>query len=305
MTGKKSQNDEIGKMTSELERARKEANEAQGRVKAVEKGMRQRMAEIEGEEHKRKEVAETEVLESPADDRRGGKKRDGLESAAVSVGKWLMLIVAVVGFLYILASTGGGESGGEQLNTMFLRLTILLGAALLFVGWNVIRKMKYQKEVVSKVFAEFVTKEGNSYTKLLPMDSDGMVLVKPRKRKARMYALEDLGTYAASYPPGKWSFLQTQVKKTLLDEDSFEPLSNRRGIIALSPMRLFNLANERFSSLGVTSSQDEVEHKGVVKKPMSGNMLMWIVIAMVGLGMVGIIYFVMSKWGEISAGLGV
>lgn len=236
------------------------------------------------------------------------KDKTALEKAVVDVGKWIMLIVGVVGFLYILASIGNEDAtGGEKLNTLFLRLTVLFAIALVFVAWNVVRKIKYQREVVGKVFCEFITKEGNSYTKLLPMGSDGMITLKARKKKKEhTYALEDLGTYNAPYPPGKWSFLQTACKKALLDEDSFEPLSNRRGVIALSPMRLANLLNERFSALGVAESQDEVEQKGMkVRRVKSNTTLLWVVLIIIGVAVLGLAIFLFTKWSDISAALGV
>lgn len=235
------------------------------------------------------------------------KSNEAVTSAMSGVIKWTILFVGIIGTLYLLASVGGGDAGADKLNTLFLRLTVLFGAVLLFGGWNVARKIKYQKEVLGKVLCEFITKEGNSYTKLFPLKTDGMVEIKSKqKRGARTYALDDLGTYASSYPPGKWSFLQTTVKKAVLDEDSFEPLSNRRAVISLSPMRLANLINERTSALGVAYSLDEAEHKGATtKNQASTSRLLWIVLIMVGVTVLGLGYFIMTKWSIISEALGV
>lgn len=236
------------------------------------------------------------------------KAKPALEKAMVDVGKWIMLIVGVVGFLYVLASLGNEDAtGGEKLNTLFMRLTVIFAVLLIFVAWNVIRKIKYQREVVGKVYCEFITKEGNSFAQLLPMGADGMITIKARKKKKEhSYALEDMGTYNAPYPPGKWSFLQTACKKALLDEDSFEPLSNRRGVISLSPMRLANLLNERFTAMGVAESEEEAGKKGVAtRRVKSNNTLIWVVLIMLGVAVLGLAIFIITKWPDISAALGV
>lgn len=234
------------------------------------------------------------------------KKEDPVYHAVLEVVKWLVLIVAVCGVLYVLGSWGGGETGADKLNALFMRLTVLLGAIVLFVGWNIVRKIKYQKEVVGRVFCEFITKEGNGYCKLFPIEASGMVEIKAnKKRKSRVFALDDLGTYNMPYPPGKWAFLQSQVKKVVLYEDSFEPLSNRRGIITLSPMRLANLINEKFTALGVAFSQDEAEARGVKGKAASPATMLYIILAIIGVAICGLAYFVITKWQAISASLGV
>jgi hypothetical protein len=194
------------------------------------------------------------------------------------------------------------------LNTIALRLVVVMFFVIAIMGYFIYQKSKNQKKVIGKVWGEFITKEGNSYHRLIPIQPGGRIEIKPRKdEKGKIFGLDAIGTYLADYPPGKWAFVQTKVKKAIFDEESMEPLSNRSGILTISPIRLFNLVNERFSSLGVAFSQDEAEKAALAggkKKSGGGGNMMYIILALLGVGMGGLIYYVVTNLDKVKAAVG-
>ena len=191
------------------------------------------------------------------------------------------------------------------LETWLVNLMYIFIIITFICGWLFYLRAHYAKAVIGKVLCEFITKEGNSYSKLLPSE-EGIIDVKPKgKRKGRSFVVADIATYLIDYPsaPRFLSMIQTKVKKAVFDEDSWEPLTNRRGKLLLSPMRLYSVRNERFSQLGVEQAREETEAR---RMALGGrNTLLYILIGAVILAIVIGGYFIVQNFDAIKGGLGI
>ena len=119
----------------------------------------------------------------------------------------------------------------------------------------------------------------------------------------RKFPVSRLATYTAAYPPGKWAFVQASVRKALFDMNCYEPLSNRSHELILNPIRLANLVNQAFSSVGV--EQSEKEQGKPTKSKSGGSTTLYVIVGMIALAVIAIAIFIFSKWSVISAGLGI
>jgi hypothetical protein len=167
--------------------------------------------------------------------------------------------------------------------------------------------MRFQKIVVGKVYCSTITREGNEKNKLIPV-RDGKLIVQPDKQNVigKMYSVDDIVTFTADYPPGWPSFLQAKCKKTVLDEESWEPLSNKKGLLLLSPRRLFNIADEKFSATAVEKSREEIKDDVKIKHHGGGNnKVVWIILIVVVIAIVGfaIYYFKSNQQLKDAAGI--
>lgn len=190
----------------------------------------------------------------------------------------------------------------SDLELKLLQLFVVLIGFFFVLVWFIFQKVKNQKAVLGKVYTEVITEEGNSFMKLAPVDENGLVVLTINKIERR-YAISKDSTYMAAYPAGKWSFVQANVRKVLIDINSFEPLSNRSHELVLNPIRLANLVNQAFSSVGV--EQSEKEMGGHPKSKGGSNTTMYIILGIVAIAVIGLAVFMFTKWGVISAALGI
>ena len=194
----------------------------------------------------------------------------------------------------------------ETLNTWLINVTYICIILVVLCGWLFYLRAHYAKAVVGKVLGEFITPEGNGYSKLLPV-AEGMITMPPKgKKKGKSYAVADIATYQVDYPsvPRLLSIISTKVKKAVFDEESWEPLTNRKGRLLLSPVRLYNLHNEKFSQTGMEQSREEFEG---TRKKSSGTNINWTLIAII----VGIIvacvaaFLMIQNLDVIKTGMGI
>ncbi len=156
-------------------------------------------------------------------------------------------------------------------------------------------KAKYQKQAIDHVNCRFITEEGTGYSRLMPVEQ-GFVEMPPNEKKGKKgktYHITDLGTYLSDYPEG-WvpKFLQTKIKECIFDEASWEPRTHDslKGDSELSPGKLYNIRNERFTEMGVALAQREAEMQKSLEqlqKFKMGNLYVVSIIticAVVGLG---------------------
>ena len=181
--------------------------------------------------------------------------------------------------------------------------SVMFAVILLFLIYI---RMRFQKIVVGKVYCELITREGNEKSKLIPI-RDGKLILKPDKTNVigRMFSIDDIATHTADYPPGWPSFLQAKCKKAVIDEESWEPISNRKGLLLLSPRRLFNIADEKFSSSSVEKSREEIKDDSKIKHRSSGNKVLWIVLIVVVVALVafGVYYYKNNQALKDAAGI--
>lgn len=195
----------------------------------------------------------------------------------------------------------------ESLNTWLINGVYICVIIVFICGWLFYLRAHYAKAVIGKVLCEFITSEGNNYFKLLPV-TDGKIVVKPKgKKPGRMYVIADIATYQTDYPsvPRFLSMISTKVKKTIVDEDSWEPLTNRRGMLLLSPVRLYNMMNERFSQVGLEQAKEEFEGTRRTRSAKFDNWLLYLLVGGILLGVICIGWFVVSNFDTIKAALGI
>ncbi len=202
------------------------------------------------------------------------------------------------------------QDNTEQINWRVMQLTILMGALLIFVFYMMYLRGKYAKEVIGKVYTLFTTKEGNNYWELLPVEA-GTITLYPKKIKGqkdlkpgRTYAVADIATSQMDYPLGRPKFLQSKAKFVHFDADSWEPISNRSGQLILSPIRLFNLLHEMFSSRAITIQRDDSENRQVAAKA-TNNTTIWVIIIVLMIAVAVLGFFLMKYMNIAKAAAGI
>jgi len=171
----------------------------------------------------------------------------------------------------------------SDLELWLIRFAYIAFILFFIIGWLFYLRSHYAKAVVGKVYCEFITKEGNGYARLLPIEN-GVIKVEPTKKKpGKVYFLRDVATYNVDFPPVPriFSIIQTKAKKCIIDEECAEVISNRSGKMALSPVLLYNLISERFTQQSMEASMRA--DKGEVPKKVSRfswSKVVWIILAL-------------------------
>ena len=187
------------------------------------------------------------------------------------------------------------EEGLASVDMWLIRVVYIFGIIIAIFVWMAFMKRYYAKQVIGRIFAEFITAEGNGYTKLLICDGDKIIIPPKGDKPGRQFAVADVATHLVDYPavPKMFSFIQTKAKKAIFFEECWEPISNRSGKLLLSPRRLYNLLNERFSQIGVEQAREE----GASKPQSKSYNIPWkiIIILALILAAVAIGYFVVQN----------
>lgn len=185
----------------------------------------------------------------------------------------------------------------------------ILGIVVFVFVWLLFLKSRYANAVVGKLLSEFITREGNSYTKLLPI-TNGTVTIPPKGNQGgRQYVIADIATYTVDYPavPRFLSIIQTKAKKATFFEDSYEPITNRGYTLLLSPRRLYNLVNEQFTELGVRQARDEAVEKKFTQKNSFQLKTSHVVYGVIGIAIVALLIYgiyMMKNFTTLQQGLG-
>lgn len=196
------------------------------------------------------------------------------------------------------------EEGLSQLDQILINVAYILGIIIFIFMWLMFLRARYAKLVIGRVLCEFITSEGNGYIKLLKVD-EGQLIIPPKGvKQGRQYPIADIATYTVDYPavPRFLSIIQTKVKKAVFDEDCWEPLSNRSGKLLLSPKRLYNVVNERFTQVGIEKSYSESEGGKIIKNTFSlkPGTMMYIVIGILAIGLIILGIYVMKNFNMLS-----
>jgi hypothetical protein len=137
---------------------------------------------------------------------------------------------------------------------------------------------------------------GKAHTELLQV-KNGIVKIPPKNgRKGATYKIKDLNTYPIDYPslPRWLSILQVAAEKTIIDEESCEPITNRLGIGGITPQELYSWEEAIATQSAIALSKADHEMRQNVepkKKSMS-----WVWVAVLGaIAIVAIVAFVMIK----------
>jgi len=193
-------------------------------------------------------------------------------------------------------------SGGIIQIITALSCTVLI---LFYLMWL---KRSFQRRVIGQLLCEFITKEGNGYEKLYPVEHGTVEIplkdVKKGRQKGKTFLVDRLATYMVDYPANWPGFLQAKAKKAVFFEGSLMPLSipkeQAKGL--LSPEFLYNLKNEMFSELAVAYSRDQKALlEQLEKQPKPSTLYIWlglILVAIAGLG-----FYMYSNIGAIQEGI--
>jgi hypothetical protein len=125
--------------------------------------------------------------------------------------------------------------------------------------------------------------------------------------KRREFSISELSTRPIKYPFGFPSFLQITAHSIVLDTESYEPISNRSGLLTLSPLRLANIFNTDVISSTNQKMINTDEKASMPVKKGGIPTLVWIIIIVLLVALVGVgVYYAMNgQIEELKAGLGV
>lgn len=200
------------------------------------------------------------------------------------------------------------ESG--QLNTIAIQVAYIMVLFLIFIGFLFWWRMRLGKKVGSGDYlvAEIIPPAGKARTELLRV-INGEIKVKPKNsKKGKIFKVTDLNTYPIDYPslPHWLGILQVTAEKVILDEESAEPLTNRRGIGGISPETLYSWEEGMATQAATAMSKAEEEaHQKVSPKKKSGFSLMWIIIGVVILAVAVVGFIMLKKYNESKDALGI
>jgi hypothetical protein len=124
--------------------------------------------------------------------------------------------------------------------------------------------------------------------------------------KRREFNLSELSIKPIKYPIGWPSALQVTAHTAVFDTESYEPLSNRAGMLTLTPYRLANIFNTDVIT-GTNQKMINEETKPMDKHQKGIPVLVWIIIVVLVAGLIGVgVYMAMNgQITDIKAGLGV
>ncbi len=186
----------------------------------------------------------------------------------------------------------------------------LLWLVLFFFVVMSFLRYRYGKLAKDNVRCFFTTDEGTGYHMWFPV-VNGKLLIKPSKtRAAAIYPVGNLNTVITDFPegvPGFMSFIQVKAKTVALDEHTAEPILNRGACLMLTPQRIYNSYQERFTGLAAGQSvQEKREIEKETPKPQasSNSSFKWMV-AFVIIGALVLVGFLLyQKFGVSKAALG-
>jgi hypothetical protein len=203
---------------------------------------------------------------------------------------------------------------GIQITTV----AVLAGLIPFLLIWI---KAHFQNTVRGKVYWQGRTKEGNVRRSLVPVIA-GKIELWNKRRYIGTYAVDGSSTILDDYPLGWPSWMQVKTKSVWGDEESGELLSNKTGILTLSPRMLGNLINDTAMAFGdaIRAQHNEADRRkeledvkgGIKRGKTNWNIVLWalVIIAFIALG-VGVYFIwkqqqlVLPNINEIKQGLGI
>lgn len=191
----------------------------------------------------------------------------------------------------------------QQLNTFAIQIAyimVLFVAFIIFLFWW---RVKMGKKLGSGdyIVVEVIPAAGKARTEVWQV-INGRVKFKPKNgRKGKTFLVKDLNTYPIDYPslPRWLSILQVATEKSIIDETSAEPLTNRLGIGGLTPEELYSWeeAIATQSAIALSKADHEIREKvEVKKKPVSWMLL--VVLGVVALVAIVGFYFMKQQQAE-------
>lgn len=199
---------------------------------------------------------------------------------------------------------------GSQLNTIAIQVAYIMVLFVLFMFFLFWWRMRLGKKLGSGRYlvAEKIPPAGKAHTELLEV-LNGMIKIKPKNGKKGMaYKVADINTYPIDYPslPHWLSILQVTAEKVIIDEESAEPLTNRRGQGGITPEQLYaweeGIATQ--AAVAMTKAEEESHQKVDVKKK-SGFSMAWIIGGVIVLAIAAVAFVMLKKYNESKDALGI
>lgn len=166
----------------------------------------------------------------------------------------------------------------EELNMWMVRITWIMVLFSMFIGFIFFLRHKYGILALTSIIGEFVPPHGRGYIKMLPVEEGGKITLvkkegkgKRKKEVKKTFFISDLATYTILFPDvPKWlfplPFIQHEFSKAVFDEETWEPMTLRRGRLLGTPRRLANLFNLGFSEIGMMQAAEEKKERLASKK---------------------------------------
>lgn len=191
------------------------------------------------------------------------------------------------------------------MDPMGVRIITVLALVIVFVGYLIYMKWRYQRQAEDGVLCLIRNKAGRWRWKLTKLVG-GFVDFPPAKdgMPGPTMAVDSDSAPDIDFPPGKWGFLQTTIPCVVLDEESWEPLSNVSGRPVLPSRLLGVMRHEVWTGQSVRYSH-EVEKKeteGEKKKGFTMSTVLWIVL---GLAVIGGFVFMWREMQSYKAAAGI
>lgn len=181
-----------------------------------------------------------------------------------------------------------------------IKIIVCFGLAIIAFIYIFYLRGKYIKQSLNNLLAFIVPKAGKGHFELLPIQGDSITLPPTRDKRGHTYTMSDISRVPVAFPINRPKFLQTTIDMAVFDAESWEPMTNRLGLLQLSPQRLYNLVNERFTNIGVEQALEEQEGRG--KAPAKKG-IKWstVLIIFLVLGIIGMGVFLYSTFNELEA----
>lgn len=199
---------------------------------------------------------------------------------------------------------------GSQLNTIAIQIAYILIIFLVFIGFLFWWRVRLGRKVGSGDYlvAEMIPPAGKARTELLRV-VDGKIKIKPKDgKRGKAFKVSDINTYPIDYPslPRWLSPFQVTAEKVIIDAESAEPLTNRRGIGGITPEQLYALEEGLATQAAIAMSKaDEEAHQKTVPKRKLGFSWTWIIIVLVIAAVVVGAYFLLQKNNFMKDSLGI
>lgn len=172
----------------------------------------------------------------------------------------------------------------EAMSTRVITVLVLI---IVFGGYLIYAKWRYQRQAENGVLCLIRNKAGRWRWKLSKLVG-GFVDFPPTKdgMPGMTMAVNSDSAPTIDFPPGKWRVLQTTIPCVVLDEESWEPLSNVSGRPVLPSRLLAVMRHEVWTGHSVRYAHDveKRETEETKKKGFSISTVLWVVL---GLALVG------------------
>jgi len=154
---------------------------------------------------------------------------------------------------------------------------------------------KFAKMVEGSVWVEWWPSAGYVKHEFIKLNQNGMLLLPKKKNvRAREYAISDLAVRPIMYPQFWPRAIQVTAQTAAFDSESYEPISNRSGLLTLSPIRSADIHDGNVMSAGIEKLNEENEQS---KQPLrqGTSPILWILVVIVLIAAAGVAFYMYGQ----------